>query len=56
VDAYAGVLLVEALARPRWNQRPAAAAMGLSYDQLRHCIKKHRLSEGGITTDKGLVP
>ncbi len=47
VEAYERGLLVEALDRHRWNQRRAASAMGLSYDQLRHCMKKHRLSEGG---------
>ncbi len=46
VEAYERGLLVDALDRHRWNQRRAAAAIGLSYDQLRHCMKKHRLSEG----------
>ncbi|GGB96877.1 PSP operon transcriptional activator [Novosphingobium endophyticum] len=45
VDAYERTLLADALDRHRWNQRRAAAALGLTYDQLRHCIKKHRLRE-----------
>lgn len=45
VDAYERSLLADALERHRWNQRRAAAALGLTYDQLRHCIKKHRLRE-----------
>jgi psp operon transcriptional activator len=47
VEAYERELLVEALDRHRWNQRRAAGAVGLTYDQLRHCMKKHRLSETG---------
>lgn len=47
VEAYERWLLVEALERHRWNQRRAAGAIGLTYDQLRHCMKKHRLSEAG---------
>ena len=47
VEAYERGLLVEALDRHRWNQRRAAGAIGLTYDQLRHCMKKHRLSETG---------
>lgn len=45
VDAYERSLVAEALDRHRWNQRRAAAALGLTYDQLRHCIRKHRLRE-----------
>ena len=36
-------LLGEALAASHFNQRRTAAALGLSYDQLRHYLKKHRL-------------
>ena len=36
-----------ALGRHRWNQRQTAKALGLSYDQLRHCIRKHGLAERG---------
>jgi psp operon transcriptional activator len=39
-------LLEEALGRHRFNQRATAAALGLSYDQLRHAMKRHRLTEG----------
>ena len=45
VEAYERRLLVEALDRHRWNQRRVAGAIGLTYDQLRHCMKKHRLSD-----------
>jgi psp operon transcriptional activator len=45
VEAYERGLLLDALRRHRWNQRRAAAATGLTYDQLRHCIKKHGLHE-----------
>ena len=34
-----------ALARNRYNQRQTAKALGLTYDQLRHCLKKHSLSD-----------
>jgi psp operon transcriptional activator len=36
-------LLEDTLARNRHNQRATAAALGLSYDQLRHQLRKHRL-------------
>jgi psp operon transcriptional activator len=29
--------------RHRHNQRRTAAALGLTYDQLRHCLRKHGL-------------
>ncbi len=45
VDAHERAILEAALARHRWNQRQTAKALGLSYDQLRHCIRKHGLSE-----------
>ncbi|SFG14351.1 psp operon transcriptional activator [Novosphingobium sp. CF614] len=45
VEAYERGLLRDALDRHRWNQRRAAAATGLTYDQLRHCMKKHGLHE-----------
>lgn len=43
VDAYEVAILQGALARYRFNQRAAAKGLGLSYDQLRHCLKKHGL-------------
>ena len=45
VDAFERQLLVEALDRHRWNQRRTATAIGLSYDQLRHCMKRHGLRD-----------
>ncbi|MDT7933904.1 MAG: phage shock protein operon transcriptional activator [Sphingomonadaceae bacterium] len=45
VGAYEKRLLERALSRCRHNQRAAAAALGLSYDQLRHCLRKHGILE-----------
>ena len=45
VAAYERVLLEDALNRNRFNQRATAAALGLSYDQLRHAMKRHKLQE-----------
>jgi psp operon transcriptional activator len=47
VDAHERTIVEHALGRNRWNQRQTAKALGLSYDQLRHCIKKHGLTDGG---------
>jgi len=47
VDAHEKAILENALARNRFNQRQTAKALGLTYDQLRHCMKKHGLSERG---------
>ena len=41
VEAYERGLIEAALARHRFNQRQTAHALGLSYDQLRHAMKKH---------------
>ncbi|MFP5330546.1 MAG: phage shock protein operon transcriptional activator, partial [Alphaproteobacteria bacterium] len=43
VDAYERALLESALRSNRFNQRATAAAIGLSYDQLRHALKRHKL-------------
>jgi psp operon transcriptional activator len=43
VDAYEKGILEEALARCRYNQKITADALGLSYDQLRHALKRHGL-------------
>jgi len=43
VTAYERGLLEDALSRSRFNQRATAAALGLSYDQLRHALKRHKL-------------
>ncbi len=45
VDAHERRIVEHALGKHRWNQRQTARALGLSYDQLRHCIKKHGLAE-----------
>jgi psp operon transcriptional activator len=45
VAAYERSLLEDALARNRFNQRATAAALGLSYDQLRHALKRHKLQD-----------
>ncbi len=47
VEAHERSLVLAALERLRWNQRKAAVALGLTYDQLRHCLKKHGLHRGG---------
>jgi len=47
VDAHERAILEATLARHRYNQRQTAKALGLSYDQLRHAMKKHGLSERG---------
>ena len=45
VNAYERALLEDALSRNRFNQRATASALGLSYDQLRHAMKRHKLTE-----------
>jgi len=45
VDAHERAIVEHALGRHRWNQRQTARALNLTYDQLRHCIKKHGLME-----------
>ena len=47
VAAFERALLEDALARNRFNQRATAAAIGLSYDQLRHALKRHKLHDAG---------
>ncbi len=47
VDAHERAILEQALARHRYNQRQTAKALGLSYDRLRHAMKKHGLAERG---------
>ena len=47
VTSYERALLEDALARNRFNQRATAAALGLSYDQLRHALKRHKLLDAG---------
>jgi psp operon transcriptional activator len=45
VTAYERTLLEDALSRNRFNQRATATALGLSYDQLRHALKRHKLHD-----------
>jgi psp operon transcriptional activator len=45
VSDYERRLLEDALRRNRFNQRATAAALGLSYDQLRHALKRHKLQD-----------
>ena len=47
VAGFERQLLGEALAANRFNQRRTATALGLTYDQLRHYLKKHALSTRG---------
>ena len=44
VAGFEQQLLGEALTANRFNQRRTAAALGLTYDQLRHYLKKHGLN------------
>lgn len=43
VMRYERDVLLAALERCRHNQRKTATALALSYDQLRHCMKRHNL-------------
>lgn len=45
VESHEKAIVEHALGKHRWNQRQTAKALGLTYDQLRHCIKKHALGE-----------
>jgi len=45
VDDHERRIVEHALGKHRWNQRQTAKALGLTYDQLRHCIKKHALMQ-----------
>ena len=45
VDGHERAIVEHALSKHRYNQRQTAKALGLSYDQLRHAMKKHGLSE-----------
>ena len=46
VAEYEKAILSAALEKCRWNQRAAAAALSLSYDQLRHAMRRHQLQGG----------
>jgi len=43
IAEYEKAILAAALEKCRWNQRAAASALQLSYDQLRHAMKRHQL-------------
>lgn len=45
VDAHERAIVLHHLTACRWNQRRTAKALGLSYDQLRHIVRKHGLAE-----------
>ena len=45
VDCHEREIIEHHLAKNRYNQRQTAKALGLTYDQLRHCMKKHGLIE-----------
>ncbi|MDE2560878.1 MAG: phage shock protein operon transcriptional activator [Sphingomonadales bacterium] len=45
VEGHEKAILEHHLGKNRYNQRQTAKALGLSYDQLRHCLKKHGLNE-----------
>lgn len=49
VADYERQLLEEALRRNRFNQRATAAALNLSYDQLRHALKRHKLQDSAAS-------
>jgi psp operon transcriptional activator len=43
VVAFERKILQATLERCRYNQRATAAALSLTYDQLRHCLRRHEL-------------
>jgi psp operon transcriptional activator len=43
IAEYEKAILAAALEKCRWNQRAAAAALSLTYDQLRHAMRRHEL-------------
>ena len=43
VDAHERAIIDHHLTKNRYNQRQTAKALGLSYDQLRHCLRRHGL-------------
>lgn len=49
IEAHEKELLEAALARHRHNQRATAKALNLTYDQLRHCLRKHGLLERAVS-------
>jgi psp operon transcriptional activator len=49
VDAHEKAILAHHLGKQRYNQRLTAKALGLSYDQLRHAMRKHGLNDRTIS-------
>ena len=47
IAEYERDILAAALVRCRYNQRETATALKLSYDQLRHCLRRHGMLEKG---------
>jgi psp operon transcriptional activator len=47
VSRFEKQLLSQALAEHRFNQRATAEALGLTYDQLRHALRRHDLLGAG---------
>ena len=45
VDGYERAILEHHLGKHRYNQRQTAKALGLTYDQLRHCLRKHGMMD-----------
>ena len=45
VAAHERALLAACMEANRYNQRAAAASLGLTYDQLRHALRRHKLLE-----------
>jgi psp operon transcriptional activator len=43
IAEYEKAILAAALEKCRWNQRAAATALSLTYDQLRHAMRRHEL-------------
>ncbi len=46
-DAHEKKILLSALRRCRYNQRVTAKALALTYDQLRHALRRHDLLQAG---------
>jgi psp operon transcriptional activator len=43
VAEYEKAILAAALEKCRWNQRQAAKELKLTYDQLRHALRRHEM-------------
>ncbi len=50
---YERNILAAALQRCRHNQRETAVALKLSYDQLRHCLKRHNMLDRPVAETAG---